>query len=186
MRRWPEPGHSRAPGSHWRPHRRRRARRRTRPLRRRPPSKQTCDKAPWAPRVEGRPQGFGAGSISGDYLWHNGAGFHLRVTHGHTHDGRVYTGEIHSGQPMQLEPVRLEGKDTVALSADAKTIYFKFENHGRIDGIDFHTDCARNLTVSKLKVGGHALPATHVDLGYYNTHPAHVPFTVHRYGGPAA
>ncbi|MBE7189701.1 hypothetical protein [Jatrophihabitans endophyticus] len=147
---------------------------------------QACDKAPWAPRVEGHPAGFGAGSVSGDYLWHTDLGFHLRVTHGHTHDGRVYTGEIHSGTPMRLEPVRLEGKDTVALSANAKTIYFSFENHGYIDGINFHTDCARTLTLSKLDVGGHALPTSHVNLGYYEAHPKHVPFSVHRYGGPKA
>lgn len=147
---------------------------------------QACDKAPWAARVQGHPQGFGAGSASGDYLWHTGSGFHLRVTHGHNHDGRVYTGEIHSGTPMRLEPVRLEGRDTVALSADAKTIHFSFENHGFIDGINFHTDCARTLTVSQLRKGGHALPAAHVNLGYHELHPAHVPFTVHRYGGPSA
>ena len=144
-----------------------------------------CDKAPWSQRVQGKPKDFGAGSVSGDYLWHDGNGFHLRVTHGKNHDGRIYTGEIHSGQPMRLEPVKLEGKDTVALSTNRKTIYFKFENHGYIDGIDFHTDCARNVTLSHLNVGGRALPLSHIDLGYYKEHPAQVPFTVHRYGGPS-
>lgn len=145
-----------------------------------------CDKAPWAPRVQGTPQGFGPGAQSGDYLWHTATGFHLRVTHGHNHDGRVYTGVIHSNKPMRLQPVKLEGRDAVALSANRKTIYFKFENHGFVDGIDFHTDCARTLTLSKLDVGGHALPTNHINLGYFSEHPAHVPFSVHRYGGPSA
>lgn len=144
-----------------------------------------CDRAPWQPRVQGQPKAFHAGARSGDYLWHSTDGFHLRVTHGGSHAGRVYAGEITSGRPMRVEPVKLEGGDTVGLSANHKTIYFRFVNHGYVDGINFHTDCARTLTLSHLTVDGHALPKDRIDLGYYSQHPAHVPFTVRRYGGPS-
>ncbi|MBN9618620.1 MAG: hypothetical protein J0H43_02650, partial [Actinobacteria bacterium] len=52
-----------------------------------------CDKLPWEAAVQGAPTGFHAGSPSGDYLWHDTDGFHLRVTHA-DHDQRVYSGVI--------------------------------------------------------------------------------------------
>lgn len=55
---------------------------------------QACDRTPWEAKVEGAPQGFGSGSPSGDYLWHDRTGFHLRVTHVRN-DQKVYSGVIH-------------------------------------------------------------------------------------------
>lgn len=138
-----------------------------------------CDRAPWEAKVQGRPNAYHPGAASGDYLWHNRTGFHLRVTH-HRTDRAVYSGRIVSSAPMRLDPVKLEGKDTVAISANHRIIYFRFDNHGRTDGINFHTDCARALTVSWLHRSGHRLPKDHVFLGAKAAHPAHIPFTVHR------
>lgn len=144
------------------------------------PSASACDKAPWEAKVQGAPAGFGAGSPSGDYLWHDSRGFHLRVTHGGTHDQRVYSGQITSSAPMRIEPVKLEKGDTARLSANHRTLVFVFANHGYIDGVNFHTYCASSLAVSRLHVGSRNLTASRVYLGAHRAHPARVPFTVHR------
>lgn len=138
-----------------------------------------CDKAPWEAKVQGTDVHFGAGSRSGDYLWHNRTGFHLYVSHARN-DRRIYTGEIHSSAPMRVERVKLERGDAVKLSRDRRTIVFVFDNHGRVDGIHFHTDCATRLTVSHLHIGNRNLGRDQVFLGATAAHPAHVPFTVHR------
>jgi hypothetical protein len=142
------------------------------------PSPSACDRAPWEAKVQGTPS-VAAGSRSGDYLFHNSTGFHLRVTHAN-HDMRVYSGLVSSTAPMHIDPVRLERSDTVRLSADHRTMLFVFVNHGYIDGVNFHTDCAARLVVSHLHVGNRDLPASQVYLGATKAHPARVPFAVHR------
>jgi hypothetical protein len=82
-----------------------------------------CAKTPWEAKVQGVPAGFGAGSPSGDYLWHDTHGFHLRVTHV-AHDQRVSGGQITSSAAMRVEPVRLERSDTVNRSAGHRTLTF--------------------------------------------------------------
>jgi hypothetical protein len=139
----------------------------------------TCDRTAWESPVQGTPPTFKAGDRSGDYLWHDTHGFHLRVTHA-AHDRRVYTGVITASAPMRYTPVKLEKGDIVKLSNDRRTLSFSFVNYGRIDGADFHTDCAASLTVSRLHVGDADLSAGHVYLGADERHPAHIPFTVHR------
>jgi len=138
-----------------------------------------CDKAPWAPRVQGAPTSFHAGGAGGDYLWHNSTGFHLRVTH-RSNDRAVYSGVITSPTPMRKDAVRLEGTDVVALSSDRKTLVFRFANYGHVDGVNFHTDCASHLTLSRLYVGSTQLPTYRVYLGSKEAHPAHIPFTLTR------
>lgn len=144
-----------------------------------------CDKTPWEAKVQGRPSAYHAGAASGDYLWHNSTGFHLRVTH-HSTDRTAYTGKIVSSAPMRLDPVKLEGRDTVALSADRKVLSFRFYNFGRTDGVNFHTDCAQSLQVGWLHRAGHRVALDHVFLGATSAHPAHIPFTVHRVPVPAS
>jgi hypothetical protein len=148
------------------------------------PAQTACDKAPWEAKVQGVPAGFGAGSPSGDYLGHDTHGFHLRVTHAN-HDLRVYTGVITSSAPMRMDRVRLEKGDAATLSANRRTIVFAFANHGYLDGINFHTDCATRLTVSRLHVGSHNLGPDRIFLGAIKAHPAAVPFVVHRMPTPA-
>jgi len=144
------------------------------------PSASTCDKASWEAKVQGAPKGFAAGSPSGDYLWHDARGFHLRVTHGGPHDQRVYSGQITSSAPMKIDPVKLEKGDTARLSANHRTLVFVFANHGYIDGVNFHTYCASSLAVSRLHIGSRNLATSHVYLGAHRAHPAHIPFAVRR------
>src|SRR4051812_8735704 len=143
------------------------------------PTAAACDRAPWEAKVQGAPAGFGAGSPSGDYLWHDRRGFHLRVTHA-AHDRRVYRGVLTSSAPMKIDRGRLERGDRVALSNNHRTLVFAFATHGYLDGVNFPTFCAARVTVSHLRVGDHRLGATHVYLGATKAHPAAVPFTVHR------
>jgi hypothetical protein len=142
------------------------------------PTQLRCDKAAWEAKVQGNPHVDG-GDAAGDYLWHDSYGFHLRVTHVRN-SRQVYRGSITSSARLRLDPARLEGRDTVALSADHRTMTFAFYNYGHIDGVNFHTDCATALRVSRLSVDGTALPRTHVYLGAHQAHPADVPFIVHR------
>ena len=138
-----------------------------------------CDRGPWGLRVEGAPKDFSAGDRGGDYLWHDATGFHLRVTH--KNDNRiVYTGDIVSPTPMRIDPVKLEKGDVAQLSADHRTLTFAFADYGHIDGVDFHTDCAPNITVTDLNAGNNRLPTDRVYLGRYELNPANIPFTVHR------
>ncbi len=135
-----------------------------------------CDALP--SRVQGAPTGVKAGARGGDYLWHDAKGWHLRVTHA-SNDKRIYTGVIHSTNAMTKEPVALESTDSVTLSADRKTLTFRFANYGYIDGVDFTTDCSHALTFA-LRAGGSRIARGHVYLGAHKVHPAHVPFTVRR------
>jgi hypothetical protein len=143
------------------------------------PTAASCDRAPWEAPVQGTPHGFTAGDRGGDYLWHDASGFHLRVTHKGDHRA-VYTGVITSSRPMRIDPVKLEKGDIVKLSANHRTLTFSFADYGRIDGVNFHTDCAGALNVSRLHVGNASLPRTRVYLGATKAHPKAVPFTVHR------
>jgi hypothetical protein len=138
-----------------------------------------CAENGWQPRVQGRPVAFDGGDRAGDYLWHGTDGFHLRVTH--RGDGRdVFAGSIRSDAALAMRPVRLEGRDAVWLSADRRTLGFRFYDYGHIDGVDFVTRCATRLTGSGLTVDGAPLPAGRVYLGRYRVHPAQVPFTIQR------
>jgi len=138
-----------------------------------------CRVGPWDPAVQGAPAGFTGGQRAGDYLWHGPTGFHLRVTHrGDRRD--VFVGFIRSDRPMAMRPVRLEGRDAAWLSADRRTLGFRFYDYGHIDGVDFVTACATSLTVAGLRIDGRPLPADRVYLGRYRQHPAQVPFTLTR------
>lgn len=144
-----------------------------------PPGPNDCDGV-WGLRVQGAPAFFDAGDRSGDYLWHDGTGFHLRVTH--RGDGvDVYTGVITSPTPLHLNPVRLEGHDRADLSPDARELSFVFPDHGHIDGIDFTTDCADSLTIGPLTIGDQPLPADRMYLGVSRINPDQIPFTIHRH-----
>lgn len=87
---------------------------------------------------------------------------------------------------MRMERVRLEKGDVATLSADRRVITVVFANHGYVDGIDFHTDCAAALNVSRLHIGSNNQSTKQVYLGATKAHPAAVPFTVHRTPVPTA
>lgn len=140
----------------------------------------TCMEGHWPATVEGRPSNFQAGALAGDYAWHDSAGWHLRVTR-HADERLTFSGRITSSAPLDAEPVALEKGDELHVSADRKTITFRFHNYGAIDGVDFRTACADRLTFS-LNMGGQRTPVSRIWLGSGNRHPLEDPFVVTRVG----
>lgn len=124
-----------------------------------------------------------AGADRADYVWHNRSGWHLRVTKP-GHERLVFSGTINASAPIHYTPRRLEKKDRVLLSSDRKTLSFRFNNYGKIDGLDFVTDCASSVTFS-LQAGGGQTPVERIDLGRAKAHPTSNPFSVTRTPRPA-
>jgi hypothetical protein len=125
-----------------------------------------------------------AGQSAGAYLAHGtGAasertGYALAVTHPGSRPV-VFTGTVTSSAPITYVKVRDERHDAVRLSADHKTLTYRFVNYGGIDGVAFRADCARTVTFNAA-LNYRKLPASQVFLGAQRVHPSSVPFTVER------
>jgi hypothetical protein len=128
--------------------------------------------------VEGRPANLHVLGKTGDYLWHDDKGWHLRVTHP-SRSRVVFRGVVVASSPMTFQRVRDEAHDKVAISSDGLTMAFRFVNHGGIDGVDFADDCASTVKVA-LSINGHRLVRSHIYVGKAATHPAHNPFVISR------
>lgn len=137
-----------------------------------------CPDGHWPISVQGKPLVFKAGARAGDYIWHDSAGWHLRVTHAGS-QGVVFSGTIRSSAPLDAEPVRLEANDHITVSADRLTIAYRFVNYGHIDGFDFRTSCAKTLVFRGL-MSGHRLPIGRIWIGHNGRHPLENPFVIRR------
>jgi len=133
--------------------------------------------------VKGAPH-LKAGSPAQDAIYHDGRGWHLRVTKERS-ARLVFSGTITSSAPIRYERRRLERNDRVLLSSDRRTLSFRFTNVGYIDGIDFRTACAQSLTFS-LQAGNSQAPLNRIGLGRSGAHPTSNPFTVSRSPRPQA
>lgn len=116
------------------------------------PAPSTSDGSPGSSTSDGCPSvvavTYVGGRRAGVSVRQVAGGFQLRVAH--PGDGReVVTGTVVADAPLALRPVRLEGRDSVALTANRRTIAFRFYDYGRVDGIDF-TGCVGALSVSAL------------------------------------
>ena len=138
-----------------------------------------CTDGHWPASVQGVPLAWHVGAAAGDYIWHDGTGWHLRVTHRGT--GKVvFSGRIVASSPItSVVAVRLEGSDSIALSADKLTLTYRFTNYGRIDGLNFRTDCARRVSFAGW-MGASKLPIGRIWVGHRNHHPLQNPFAVTR------
>ena len=96
-----------------------------------------------------------------------------------SHTRLVFTGAIHSTEPIRYIRVRDEANDVVRLSSDAHTLWFRFVNHGYIDGVDFRTDCAKTVGFSLQAAGAEVAPS-HIYVSYRGVHPADDPFAISR------
>ena len=139
-----------------------------------------CTDGHWPASVQGRPIQFHANATGGDYIWHDSKGWHLRVTH-HGTGHVVFTGKIVSSAPLDEVPVKLEKNDVVTLSADKRTITYRYNNYGAIDGFDFVTSCAKHLTFYG-RMGSFRLTDGRIWIGHYGRHPLENPFTISRIG----
>lgn len=136
-----------------------------------------CAGGAWPYAVQGAPVLL-AGSAAGDHLWHDATGWHLRVTHPGTY-AAGFSGTIRANRPLHVAGFRLEGGDTFTVSADGLSVSYRFVNHGRLDGLDFTTECATRLGVSA-RMNGALLPVRRIWLGHAGRHPLQNPFVVLR------
>ena len=138
----------------------------------------TCDEGRWPARVQGQPATFKAGARAGDYLWHDANGWHLRFTH----PGKAkvtFSGTIVSNAALSVKGYKLEKGDSFHLSADHKTLTYRFSNYGKIDGLDFRTACASRLWF-KGSMAGATLPVGRIWIGRGGNHPLQNPFVILR------
>ncbi len=138
----------------------------------------TCTDGHWPASVQGQPTLLHAGGPGGDYIWHDARGWHLRVTHGTT-ARRVFTGRIVANAPMTVAAFRTEPGDKIELSADKKTITYKFNNYGHVDGLDFRAPCAHRVLFAGSAAGA-KLPVSRIWIGHRNLHPLENPFVIVR------
>ncbi len=140
------------------------------------PTTTTCT-GHWPRSVQGRPR-LHVGSRAGDYIWHDATGWHLRVTHPGS-AAVVFSGTIRSDVALTVKGVRLESQDTFTVSADGKSVSYRFVNHGRIDGLDFTTACATRLSFGA-HMNGHKLSIWRIWVGRLGHHPLENPFVIRR------
>ena len=137
-----------------------------------------CAETGWPAGVEGRPLTFHTGARAGDYLWHNANGWHLRVTKPGT-VRRVFSGKIVSDTELTVTPYHLESNDRWSLSADKKTLTYRFSNVGNIDGLDIGAPCATRLW-ARGSLSGVKLPVGRIWIGRAGHHPLTNPFEILR------
>ncbi len=143
------------------------------------PTTTACTDGRWPASVQGVPTAYHIGGAAGDYVWHDSTGWHLRVTH--RGSGKVvFSGRVVSSAVItSAQAVRLEGSDFIALSADHKTLTYRFTNYGKVDGLNFRTACARRVTFAG-SMGASKLPIGRIWIGRANHHPLQNPFSVSR------
>ncbi len=138
----------------------------------------TCDEGRWPARVQGQPATLKAGARAGDYLWHDANGWHLRFTHPGSAKV-IFSGTIVSNAALSVKGYKLEKGDSFHVSADRKTVTYRFSNYGKIDGLDFRTACASRLWFKGL-MGGTTLPVGRIWVGRGGNHPLQNPFVITR------
>ena len=136
----------------------------------------SCASGHWPGWVDGRPAGVHAQGAQGVYLWHDGYGWHLRVTHRGTAK-QVF--EVKISAPSGLYGVeRLTERGDVLIN-DGTTLLMRFSNYGALDGVDFRVRCGPGITVNA-NVDGAQVSPTRVILGRFSAHPTSVPFAIER------
>ncbi|MCW2571353.1 MAG: hypothetical protein JWO88_1411 [Frankiales bacterium] len=119
------------------------------------------------------------GQALGLYLWHGSNGYSLRATHPGTRKV-VFTGRLTASNSFsRVTKVAFEKSDALTLSADHKTLTFRFTNYGRIDGINLSADCSRLIRV-KIRINGSLAGPRQIKLGAHRSNPTSNPFTIQR------
>ncbi len=103
--------------------------------------------------VEGQPASFVPGAAKGVYIWHERAGWRVRVTHpgGRTTEGKPNLievwGRITATRTLtNVRTIRLEDKQRGEwVKARNKVMEFRFVNGGYIDGINLNAGCSGRL-----------------------------------------
>ena len=102
--------------------------------------------------VEGQPSSFVPGAARGVYIWHEKAGWRLRVTHPQADNPKLVEvrGRITSTRKLaKVQTIRLEaqqrGEWVSVKRPSRKVMDFRFVNGGFIDGINFTAGCSGKL-----------------------------------------
>jgi hypothetical protein len=133
----------------------------------------------WPSWTDGRPAQVDTNAAAGVYMWHDGTGWHVRVTH-KTDARRTFSGElVTAGRFVGVSSVRLVGHDSRNVSPDHHMITFRFENYGGIDGLNFRTRCAPSIAFTFVS-DGNVLPASRVNIGHGSSNPTTDPFSIAR------
>jgi hypothetical protein len=111
-------------------------------------------------------------------VWHDGYGWHLRVTHPGT-GAETFTGSVRSPGAITASGYRLEKQDGFSVGPDRHVLTFHLVNHGRVDGIDFTDSCSLRTGIS-FQRDGHELNTGRIRLGGHAVHPTSDPFAVDR------
>lgn len=138
----------------------------------------TCATA-WPTDVQGRPTSIKAGSAEGAWVWHDGNGWHIRVTHD-TKNRTVFRGFVTTTGKVHGVGVRVEGRDVISRTADMKTLGFRFTNYGGIDGIDFRVAGCDAAVRIGLSADGEKLAPAQIRLGADASAATTNPFGVKR------
>ena len=140
----------------------------------------TCATGVLPPSIQGKPASFKAGLSRGYWIWHDGSGWHLRVTKKATDKKPVvFSGKIHTNRSSVAKAVRFDAKDRLHVSRNHHNIAFRLVNHGAVDGIDWVASCSERTTFT-LRVNGHRITPTRIHLGSADAHPAHAHFMIRR------
>jgi hypothetical protein len=144
-------------------------------------TEKTCKTGALPTVVVGSPN-LKRGEAAAIYLWHDGNGYSLRVTHPGK-EKLVVSGKITVSRHVHaFRRVSLERNDMARVGPRRHQINFKFNNYGGIDGFDFKAQCSAKVKV-ELKVGDAQATPAQVFLGKDRTSPTSVPFTIERATG---
>ncbi len=113
--------------------------------------------------VEGQPATFAPGVAKGLYIWHEKAGWRVRLTHPQTRDAQnrpsliEVRGRITSTRPLtNVRTIQLEDKqrgEWVSVQRPKRKVMdFRFVNGGFIDGINFAAGCSGRLSFTVWEV----------------------------------
>jgi hypothetical protein len=143
-----------------------------------PSCKQVTDDK-WPQWVQGRPDGIDPHTTAATYMWHDGNGWHIRVTH-RGDNRKTFSGQLSTqGNFVHASAVRLEKGDQFQVSTDKHSLTFLFKNFGGIDGVNFHTHCAPAIQFA-FQSDGKSTKPSHIVIGQHNRHPRNNPFTITR------
>ena len=133
----------------------------------------------WPSWVQGSPGDIDPHTTAATYMWHDGGGWHIRVTH-RTTNRRTFSGQLTTaGTFANVQPVHLEKSDQLQVSSDKHSVTFLFKNYGWIDGLNFHTRCAPSIQFA-FQSDGQTSPTDKIVIGHNGVHPPTNPFVISR------
>ncbi len=132
----------------------------------------------WHAPVEGAPTAMQQWAARGFFIWQDGDGMHVRVraeTMRAPFSGTIKT----DGVFAVVHGKKLEYGDHYRLDANKRTLQFKFQTAGAVDGLDFKVMGGTYLAFS-LMVGGMAAEPAEIYLGHDGWRPSSNHFMLRR------